>query len=86
MKGSVSTARTVVPGGAAGAWISTILCEAGIILTLFLFFYFPVEGTSKTVFWAITVGGTAVSILIGWWLYWHASRSGPKVARVAKEY
>ena len=76
----------VVPGGAAGAWISTILCEAGIILTLFLFFYFPVEGTSKTVFWAITVGGTAVSILIGWWLYWHASRSGPKVARVAKEY
>jgi len=64
----------VVPGGTAGAWISTILCEAGIVLTLFLFFYFPVEGTSKSVFWAVTGGGTVLSLLIGWWLYRHASR------------
>jgi glutamate:GABA antiporter len=63
-----------VPGGAAGSWIATILCEAGIALTLFLFFYFPVEGTSKGVFLAITVGGTVISLLIGWWLYWQASR------------
>ena len=76
----------VVPGGAAGAWISTILCEAGIILTLFLFFYYPVEGTSKATFWVITGGGTVVCLLIGWWLYWHASRSGPKALRAAKEY
>jgi amino acid transporter len=63
-----------VPGGTAGAWISTILCEAGIVLTLFLFFYFPVEGTSKGAFWAITGGGTIISLFIGWWLYWQASR------------
>jgi glutamate:GABA antiporter len=75
----------VVPGGAAGAWISTVLCEAGIILTLFLFFYFPVEGTSKMVFWTITGGGTVVSLLIGWWLYWHTSRS-TTAARAAKEF
>jgi hypothetical protein len=59
---------------AAGAWVSTILCETGIILTLFLFVYFPMEGTLKAVFWAITGGGTIVSLLIGWWLYWPASR------------
>ena len=63
-----------VPGGAAGAWIATVLCEAGIALTLFLFFYFPIEGTSKGAFWAITAGGTIVSLLIGWWLYRQASR------------
>jgi amino acid transporter len=63
-----------IPGGNAGAWIATILCEAGILLTLFLFFYFPAEGTSKGVFWLITGGGTIVSLLIGWWLYWQASR------------
>jgi glutamate:GABA antiporter len=63
-----------IPGGNAGAWIATILCEAGILLTLFLFFYFPAEGTSKGVFWLITAGGTIVSLLIGWWLYWQASR------------
>ena len=63
-----------VPGGTAGAWIATILCETGIVLTLFLFFYFPVEGTSKGAFWAITGGGTIISLLIGWWLYWQASR------------
>ena len=56
----------VVPGGKAGAWVSTILCETGIILTLFLFFYYPIEGTSKGVFWAITGGGTAIALLIGW--------------------
>jgi len=43
------------------------------VLTLFLFFYFPAEGVSKGVFWLITGGGTIVSLLIGWWLYWHAS-------------
>lgn len=64
----------VVPGGAAGAWIAALLCEAGILLTLFLFFYFPAEGTSKGVFWLITAGGTIVSLLIGWWLYRRSSR------------
>jgi amino acid transporter len=65
----------VVPGGAAGAWISAILCELGIVLTVFLFFYFPAEGVSETTFWAITGGGTALSLLVGWWLYRHSRRS-----------
>jgi amino acid transporter len=65
-----------IPGGKAGAWIATLLCEAGIVLTLFLFFYFPAEGVSKGTFWVITGGGTIVSLLIGWWLYWHSSRKG----------
>ncbi len=65
----------VVPGGAAGAWISTVLCELGIILTVFLFFYFPAEGVSEGTFWAITGGGTLVSLLVGWWLYRHSRRS-----------
>ncbi len=79
-------AQREASGGTAGAWISTILCEAGIILTLFLFFYYPVEGTSKGVFWAITGGGTIASLLIGWWLlYRHASRSAG-AAGAAREY
>jgi len=69
----------VIPGGAAGAWIATVLCETGILLTLFLFFYFPAEGTSKGVFWLITAGGTIVSLLVGWWLYRRSSRGGSAV-------
>ena len=64
----------VVPGGVAGAWISTVLCEVGIVLTVFLFFYFPAEDVSKATFWAITGGGTAISLLVGWWLYRHSRR------------
>jgi amino acid transporter len=71
-----------IPGGKAGAWIATILCEAGIVLTLFLFFYFPAEGVSKGAFWLITGGGTIVSLLIGWWLYWQASRRSGSAAAV----
>ena len=59
----------VVPGGTAGAWVSTVLCEVGMFLTVFLFFYFPAEGVSKATFWAITGGGTALSLLVGWLLY-----------------
>ena len=63
-----------------------LLCEAGIVLTLFLFFCFPVEGTSKTAFWLITGGGTIVSLLIGWWLYWQATRrSGSAAAATAPD-
>ena len=54
--------------------MATIRCEPGIILTLFLFFYFPVEGTSKAAFWAITGGGAIISLLIGWWFHRQASR------------
>jgi amino acid transporter len=66
----------VVPGGKAGAWVATILCEAGILFTLVLFFYFPAEGVSKGAFWLITGGGTIISLLVGWWLYWHSTHRG----------
>ena len=75
----------VIPGGKAGAWIATVLCEAGIILTLFLFFYFPAEGVSKGTFWLITAGGTVASLLIGWWLYRHASRRGGAPAATSRD-
>ncbi len=65
----------VVPGGKAGAWLSVILCELGIILTVFLFFYFPAEGVSESTFWSITGVGTALSLLVGWWLYRHSRRT-----------
>jgi amino acid transporter len=62
----------VIPGGAAGAWVSAVLCELGIILTVALFFYYPAEGVSKGTFWAVTGGGTLISLLAGWWLYRHS--------------
>jgi hypothetical protein len=46
----------------------------GIILTVFLFFYFPAEGVSESTFWSITGVGTALSLLVGWWLYRHSRR------------
>lgn len=71
------------PGGAASAWVNTTLREADIILTLFLFSCFPVEGTCKAAFSAITGGGTVVSLLIGWWLCWQASSETQALPRPA---
>ncbi len=65
----------LVPGDMAGAWISAVLCELGIILTVALFFYYPAEGVSEGTFWLITGGGTLVSLLAGWWLYAHSRRA-----------
>ena len=64
----------VIPGGSFGAWLCSVLCEAGVVLTLVLFFYFPADGVSKVTFWLITGGGTALSLLVGWWLYRHSTR------------
>jgi hypothetical protein len=59
----------VVPWGTFGAWLWVLLCEAGIAFTIALFFYVVPEGTPKATYWAITAGGTALSILIGLLLY-----------------
>jgi len=67
-----------VPLGDAGAWIWTILCEAGIVLTLFLFFYAVPEGTPKALYWGITGIGTLASIAVGVWLYYHAKNKAAK--------
>jgi len=65
----------VVPGGKAGAWIWSLLCEAGILFTLALFFLAPPEGTPLGAFYAITVGGTVISVAVGFWLYAHAKKA-----------
>jgi len=59
----------VVPWGTFGAWLWVLLCEAGITFTVVLFFYAVPEGTPKATYWAITGGGTALSILIAFLLY-----------------
>jgi len=62
-----------VPGGKAGAWVSVLLTMAGVIFAIVLFFYLVPEGTPKATYWIVTGGGTAISMLIGWWL---AARGG----------
>ena len=62
-----------VPGGSAGAWISVLLTLAGVVFAIVLFFYLVPEGTPKATYWIVTGGGTAISMLIGWWL---AARGG----------
>jgi glutamate:GABA antiporter len=57
-----------VPGGKPGAWVSVLLTMAGVIFAIVLFFYLVPEGTPKTTYWIVTAGGTAISMLIGWWL------------------
>ena len=57
-----------VPGGKPGAWVSVLLTMAGVIFAIVLFFYLVPEGTPKATYWIVTAGGTAVSMLVGWWL------------------
>jgi len=70
-----------VPGGNAGAWVWAILCELGILMTLTLFFVAPPADTPLTAFYTITVGGTIISIIAGFWFYLHGKN---KAARLAK--
>ncbi|HTX68123.1 MAG TPA: amino acid permease [Thermoleophilia bacterium] len=57
-----------VPWGRPGAWISVVLTMAGVIFAIVLFFYLVPEGTPKVTYWVVTIGGTAISMLVGWWL------------------
>lgn len=56
-----------VPGGKAGAWLWVILCETGMVFTIIAFFWLVPEGTSKTLFWGFTGGGTLIAIAVGLW-------------------
>jgi glutamate:GABA antiporter len=69
-----------VPGGNAGPWVWAIMCELGILLTLALFFVAPPEGTPLGAFYIITVGGTLISIGVGFWLYVHSKNKAAKLA------
>ena len=44
-----------------------------MIFAIVFFFYLVPAGTPKVTYWVVTGGGTAVSMLVGWWL---ASRGG----------
>ena len=70
-----------VPLGNAGAWIWATLCELGILITLALFFFAPPEDTPLGAFYTITIGGTIVSIAVGFWLYFHAKNKGAQLAK-----
>lgn len=57
-----------VPYRRPGIWLSVILTIAGVLLAIVLFFYLVPTGTPKVTYWAITGGGTVLSMLVGWWL------------------
>lgn len=67
-----------VPGGDAGAMLWTILCEIGIFGTLALFFIAPPPDTPLVPFYIITVGGTIISIIVGFWLYFNSKNKSAK--------
>jgi amino acid transporter len=64
----------VVPGGKVGAWVSVVLCEAGILFAIVLFFYAVPEGTPRLTYWGITGIGTIVTLLVGLWFYERSRR------------
>ena len=65
----------LVPGGKVGAWVSVLLCEAGVVFAIIAFFWLIPQGTPKLTYWGITAGGTVLSVVIGWWLGRRASSS-----------
>jgi amino acid transporter len=57
-----------VPGGRAGAWLCALLCQAGVVFAVVAFFWLVPDGTPRATYWAITGGGTLLSIVVGLWL------------------
>jgi amino acid transporter len=66
-----------VPWGKPGAWVSVVLTMTGVLFAIALFFYLVPEGTPKATYWIVTAGGTAISMVVGWWL---AVRGGKDAA------
>jgi amino acid transporter len=64
----------LVPGGVAGVWICGSLGFLVVLVGIILSFFPPGE-TTTAAFELQLVGGTAVSILIGLFLYWRGARS-----------
>ena len=46
----------------------SVFTVGGVIFAIVLFFYLVPTGTPKVTYWVVTGGGTAISMLIGWWL------------------
>jgi amino acid transporter len=70
-----------VPGGRAGAWLSVVLTVAGVGFAIVLFFYLVPDGTPKVTYWIVTGGGTAISMVVGWWLAHRAGGDADAAAR-----
>jgi amino acid transporter len=64
----------LVPGGVVGVWICGALGFLVVLIGIILSFFPPGE-TNTAAFELQLVGGTAVSILIGLFLYWRGARS-----------
>ena len=63
------TPRTyTVPYRRPGVWLSVVFTMAGVMLAIVLFFYLVPTGTPKVTYWVVTGSGTAISMLVGWWL------------------
>ncbi|MDI6893262.1 MAG: amino acid permease [Bacillota bacterium] len=58
-----------VPGGAAGAWLSTILGEFFILIAIVFFFMPPEETTNVWAYEIQLIGGTLLTILVGVIIY-----------------
>ncbi len=56
-----------VPGGRWGIVIAAVLCEVTVATALFLFFYAVPKGTPKELYWAVTMGGSAICVGTGLW-------------------
>ncbi len=74
-----------VPGGKVGAWVSVGLAWAGVAFAIVLFFYLVPTGTPSVTYWAITGTGTAVSMLVGWWLAVRMSKNSTLSAKAISE-
>ena len=51
-----------------------------MLFAIVLFFYLVPEGTPKVTYWVITVGGTVISMLVGWWLAAKGGKEGSELA------
>ncbi len=69
-----------VPGGKVGAWVSVALTLAGVVFAIVFFFYLVPAGTPKVTYWVVTGGGTAISMLVGWWLARRGGTPGRELA------
>ncbi len=63
-----------VPGGNFGVWLWAILCEAGIIFTLALFFLAPDPSIPSGVYYGVVSGASVISIAVGFILYFRSKK------------
>jgi amino acid transporter len=65
-----------VPFNRGGAWLSVLLTTGGVMFAITLFFYLVPTGTPRATYWWVTGGGTALSMVVGWWLAQRISADG----------